>query len=175
MFTTIFKKCPSCGGDAVKADSEKSIVCESCGFLFFFNAAAAVAAIIVNADNELLVAVRKNDPGKGHWDLPGGFVDPGESAEAALRREIQEELNLQVTSLQYFASAPNEYHYRGVTYVTVDMVFVCGVKDLSTLRARDDIADVLFVRTGDMDWSRFCFVSSRTIVQAFVEGIGDSR
>ena len=42
--------------------------------------------------DEVLVAVRARNPGKGLLDLPGGFVDPGESLEVALYRELQEEL-----------------------------------------------------------------------------------
>ena len=155
---TIFERCPACGSDAVRADSEKSIACSACGFVYFFNAATAVAAIIINHDNELLVAVRKKDPGQGLLDLPGGFVDPGESAEAALRREIKEELNLNIQSMRYFTSAPNEYCYQGVTYITVDLAFICCVSDFSQMQVGDDIADIIFTPMGHIDPGQFCFL-----------------
>jgi len=166
---TIFRRCPSCGSDAVKADSAKSILCGGCGFVYFSNAAPAAAALITNTDNELLVAVRKNEPGKGLWDLPGGFVDPGETVEGALRREMREELNLQIQSLRYFASAPNEYVYKDVTYSTVDLAFICRVEDFSELAAMDDIEKVVFIPLDKIDPGRFCFASCRRIVAAFIE------
>lgn len=166
---TNFRHCPGCGSDAIKPDSDKSIACGACGFVYFFNAAAAVAAIITNADGELLVAVRADDPGEGRWDLPGGFVDPGEAAEQALRREIKEELNLDIASMDYFASAPNEYVYKAVTYITTDLAFVCRVDDFSAMQAQDDIAGILFVPPDRLDLQRFYFSSARRIVSAFID------
>ena len=169
---THFKICPACGADAVKPDSPKSVVCGACGFVYFFNAAAAAAAIITNSKNELLVVVRNRQPGKGQWDLPGGFVDPGESAEAALRREIKEELNLDITSMAYFCSAPNDYVYKGVTYPTVDMAFVCGVNDFSPLVAMDEVEGIVFIPIDQIDTGHFCFASTRTIISALKEQAG---
>jgi len=165
---TSFSVCPACGADTLKADSTKSVVCMTCGFVYFFNPAAAVAAIIVNAKNELLVAVRANDPGKGLWDLPGGFVDPGESAEQALRREVKEELNLEIDSITYFCSMPNEYVYKQFTYTTVDLAFICQVDNFSGLRAMDDIENAMFISKNEVDTKKFAFDSIRTIVSRYL-------
>lgn len=51
--------------------------------------AAAVAGLIFNEKGQLLLTIRAKDPGKGLLDLPGGFVDMGENADQALRREIE--------------------------------------------------------------------------------------
>ena len=68
-YVQLFGCCPGCGSDRVGADSAKSMVCAACGFVYFFNPAAAVAALITNAENELLVTVRAHDCGICRGDL----------------------------------------------------------------------------------------------------------
>ena len=66
----------------------------------------AVAAIIVLDDGRYLMQLRDDKPEifyPDHWGLFGGSVDEGEEPEAALRRELMEELNLQVDELRYFS------------------------------------------------------------------------
>jgi ADP-ribose pyrophosphatase YjhB (NUDIX family) len=54
-----------------------------------------VGAVVFFGDAAILVR-RNNEPGKGRWSLPGGLVELGESLEEALRREIVEELSVDV-------------------------------------------------------------------------------
>ena len=162
-----FIYCPKCSARALQPSSTKSIVCDACGFEFFFNPAAAVAGLIVNDAGYLLVTVRASDPGKGRWDLPGGFIDPGETAEHALAREIAEELNLEVASMDYFASAPNEYTYKGVTYPTLDMAFICHVTDFSPMKALDDIEQAMVLPPEAINLDRLAFPSIRVFVERF--------
>ncbi|MCP4712464.1 MAG: NUDIX domain-containing protein, partial [Planctomycetes bacterium] len=119
----LFRFCPRCGGDKLGAASVKSFECPDCGFGFFLNTAAAVGALITDDEGRLLVTVRKDEPAKGTWDLPGGFTDPGESVEETVRREIKEELGLDIISLSYFCSFPNIYEFGGVSYFTADLVY----------------------------------------------------
>lgn len=57
---------------------------------------------VIIADDEVLLIKRKNDPFKDHWALPGGFIDPGETAEQAAYRELEEETGLKlVGSLKF--------------------------------------------------------------------------
>jgi len=54
------------------------------------------AAVIENAGRILICRRRKGGPNGGLWEFPGGKIEPGESAEEALRREIKEELDLDI-------------------------------------------------------------------------------
>ena len=168
---SVFRYCPKCGAAALRVVGRKLLRCESCGFELYLNAAAAVAGLIVDSQGRLLVAVRGKEPGKGRWDLPGGFVDPGESAEEALQREVHEEVGLEVAAMQYLGSCPNAYEYMGVRYATMDMGFVCQVRDMSRARPREgEIDAVLFKYPREIDPSRFAFPSITKLVESYLAG-----
>jgi len=99
-----------------------------------------VAALIFNQEGKLLVTRRAIEPDSGKIDLPGGFVDPGETAEEALKRELYEELGVTVKSLQYITSGSNEYLFSGMTVFTTDLAFRVEVNSLNDLEAADDIS-----------------------------------
>ena len=123
-----FRYCPKCGSSHFVEASEKSRKCENCGFEFYLNPAAAVAAFILNSKNELLVERRKLEPAKGMLDLPGGFCDMGETVEQAMKREIKEETALDVVDMKYQFSQPNVYRFSGFDVRTLDMFFLCKVQ-----------------------------------------------
>jgi 8-oxo-dGTP diphosphatase len=52
---------------------------------------------MIGRDDKILLIKRKNEPFKGQWALPGGFVEYGESAEEAVIREVKEEANLDIS------------------------------------------------------------------------------
>lgn len=168
----IFRICPECGCVAMYALGPKALKCAACGFVLFFNAAAAVVALIADEEGRLLVTVRGEEPRKGTWDLAGGFVDPGESVEEALRRELIEELALELESARYFCSAPNDYEYAGVTYATTDLAFLCCVVDHAAPEPRDDVRDCLWVAPSEMAVARFGSPSIRAIVRKFLSRDG---
>ena len=102
-----FKYCPVCGADNFTENDDKSKKCHKCGFRYYLNAVSAVAGFIVDDNNRLLLCRRAKEPLKGTLDLPGGFVDIGETAEDAIRREVKEELNLHTDSIRFLFSIPN--------------------------------------------------------------------
>ena len=55
-----------------------------------------VGAVVFDPFGRLLLVKRGHEPEKGKWSLPGGRVKPGETDEAAVQREIQEETGLSV-------------------------------------------------------------------------------
>lgn len=117
-----FRFCPSCGSGGIELRRGHEFRCPVCGFAYFHNVATAVGAIVRHGDS-ILCLVRAKDPGRGKVGLPGGFVDPGEGAEEALRRECMEEASLRIESLRFLGSYPNDYEYKGVPYKTCDIFF----------------------------------------------------
>jgi NADH pyrophosphatase NudC (nudix superfamily) len=156
--------CPKCGGQTLQSVSQKECRCD-CGFHFFQNVAAAVMVALCWQD-EVLVAVRARNPGKGLLDLPGGFVDPGESLEVALRRELLEELGMDVVDLpcRYLGSFANAYPYDGITYHTCDTFFAITLAEKPAIQPADDVADCQWVKCDALPLSRFAFASTRSAV-----------
>lgn len=163
----VLKYCPKCGCRDFSAAGERSLKCPDCGFHFFINSAAAVAALVTDGNGKLLLTTRGVAPGYGMLDLPGGFIDPGETAEEAIRRELKEELGMQVKSVEYNGSAPNEYIFSGYSVFTLDMAFRVTPVAVSGLQAMDDILDFGFYAGNEIDFTRIPAPSIRHFVQQF--------
>ena len=129
-----FRFCPRC---ATEADPVGDVPfrCDQCGFSFFFGPVTAVGGILCNDSGDILLIERARDPGKGKYGLPGGFVDREETAEGALRREIFEEVGLEVTKFRFLTTLPNQYTYREVTAPVLDIFFVCLVPSFEAIVA----------------------------------------
>lgn len=161
-----FRFCPRCGSMEIEETSEKSMYCGECEYLFFLNTAAAVAGIIETAQGVILLKRAKN-PSKGMLDLPGGFVDYGESFEKAIDREIREELGVSLQTRHYMGSFPNKYFFRGVTYHTSDAVFVCSIDETASLCISDEILEIEYATLPSLDMDRVAFESVKNCLSAF--------
>lgn len=147
----LFRFCPCCGSEQFKPAGCRSFHCGRCGFRYYINSSAAVAALIFDSCNRLLLTRRALEPDAGKYDLPGGFIDPMESADEALRRELNEELGIKVKEARYLTSHPNEYFFSGITVFTTDFLFRVEAESLENLTARDDISGFEWVDPDEID------------------------
>ena len=161
----VFKFCPKCGAESFVPSTEKLLVCGKCGFHYYINMSAAVAALIHNDKNEILFTIRKHEPAAGKLDLPGGFVDLGETAENAVIREVFEELNLDITEMNFLGTFTNKYVYGGLEYQTLDLVFDCDVNSFTTIKAADDVSGYVFKNPATVNPDEIGLDSIREIVR----------
>lgn len=159
--------CPRCAAPAA-APHAVPFRCAACGFVLFFNAAAAVAVFIQRGDDTVLFTRRAKDPGAGCLGLPGGFVDFGETAEQALRREVHEEIGVALGPLRYLASFPNQYAYAGVTYHTLDVFFVADLPEDAAPRALDAIESLCWLDPATVAREEIAFPSMRAAMRVLV-------
>lgn len=160
-----FKFCPKCGSSHFVENNFKSKRCETCGFGYYFNPSSSTIAIIINSNDELLVATRAHDPAKGTFDLPGGFVDMNETGEEAVIREVKEETGLHVSQAKYMFSIPNTYVYSGFEVHTLDLVYLCKVDDMQNIKAEDDVASLQFIKISELNPDLFGLRSVKEVIQ----------
>jgi len=162
-----FDYCPKCG-EKTLAGNRRRIACSACEFVFYFNMAAAVAGII-QKDDTILLVTRAKEPEKGKLDLPGGFVDHEETAEDALQREIREELNIDITDIQFLGSFPNQYLYKEIMYPVLDFIFTCRAEHWENIKPQDDVADFAFYQKENIKINKFAFPSTRIAMKIFLQ------
>lgn len=163
----VLKFCPKCGSPDFSVSGERSLKCGNCGFHFFINASAAVAALVNDGAGKLMLVTRGVEPDYGKLDLPGGFVDPGETVENAVRRELIEELGLKVKSMKYLGSAPNEYIFSAYSVFTIDFAFEVVAETLENLNPMDDILKYRFYAENEFDYDDIPAPSMKHFVKEF--------
>ena len=169
LISDVFQFCPRCGL-ASEATGTNPFRCSGCDYTHFFSPCVAVAGVIVDEQKRVLFLRRQRDPKKGMLGLPGGFVDAGESVEDALRREVLEEMNLQVRSIAFLASYPNQYEYKGVILPVTDVFFTCEVETLDTIAPeKSEVASWHFCHPCEATLSEMAFESNRRAVQAYLD------
>ena len=94
--------CGRCGKKIVQIDDKFEKRCDDCHLSFFPKISPAIIVRIQKQD-QILLARQKNFP-EGVYGLIAGFIEPGETAEEALHREVYEETGIKVTDVKYFGS-----------------------------------------------------------------------
>ena len=94
--------CGRCGVPAERLDAEFAMHCRSCGHRNYPRISPCIITLVTHGDALLLARSPRFPPGR--YSTLAGFIEPGESAEEAVRREIFEEVGLQVGRIRYFRS-----------------------------------------------------------------------
>lgn len=128
-------------------------VCPNCGFIHFTDPKVAAGALIEKEGKVLLVR-RVNEPMRGSWSFPAGFMDAYEVPEEAARRECLEETGLVVEIQSLAAVIGGREHPNGADIVIVYRARVIGGElhagddaDLAEFFSRDDLPPLAFKAT----------------------------
>lgn len=165
----LMKYCPKCGQATLIWDGEKKWSCSKCDFSLFHNVAGAVAVVIKNG-GKILFTRRNQEPMKGKLDLPGGFVDPNESAETSCVREISEELNytLDISQLEYLASLPNVYRYKNIAYNTLDLFYEYETAEkFSVDLDLAEVSEIVWLELNDLNMDDLAFESQKIFLSDY--------
>ena len=168
----VFRYCPACGKKrASEKAAENPLECEHCSLTYYFNPTVAVAALVSDPHGRLIFIRRQRDPGMGKLGLPGGFIDLGETAEQAARREAEEELSLTLPKISFLASYPNRYVYRSLVYEVLDLFFVSEVEGFDQVQSDEsEVRDWFVEDPAVFREEDFAFESNWRAVRAWLKG-----
>lgn len=139
--------------------------------MFYLNMAPAAGGIITDESGRVLLIRRAIEPSKGLFGIPGGFVDEGESAEDAVRREVREEVGLEVTNLRFLCSFPNQYQFRECVYSVLDCFFICEVASLTTKSDANEVSEILWLSLAEINLEEVAFPSVRRALALYRDSL----
>ncbi|MBS4179545.1 NUDIX domain-containing protein [Lederbergia citrea] len=92
-------------------DGTERLACMSCSFVHWGNYSVGVGAIVIK-DNKVLLVRRAQEPGKGKWTNPGGYIEQNEFIEDTIVRELMEETGIKarVTGITAIRDQPSNIH-----------------------------------------------------------------
>jgi ADP-ribose pyrophosphatase YjhB (NUDIX family) len=159
-----YRHCPRCGERLeerqVVPHDRPRLVCAACGFVFYLDPKLAVGTICRSGEGIILLR-RGIEPGYGKWVFPGGYVDRGETVEAAARREALEEINAEVR----LDRLVNVYSYEGQTVVVI--VFEAEVIG-GSLRGGEEALEVRPFAPREIPWDDLAFRSTREALREYL-------
>jgi 8-oxo-dGTP diphosphatase len=112
-------------------------VCPNCGWIHFVDPKVA-AAVLIEQEKRVLLVRRVNEPFRGRWTLPAGFINGGEDPAEAAARECLEETGLSVRVMRVLDIISGREHARGA-----DFIIVYQAEVLSGELKPDDDADAV--------------------------------
>ena len=157
------RHCLRCGAALIRRERLGRVrpVCPDCDWIFFPDPKVAVAVMVVQGGRVLLIQ-RVNEPFRGDWSLPGGFMDAGENPVQAALRECLEETGLVVQVREVLDVIGGAEHSRGADVLIVYTAEVSG----GELRAGDDADQAAFFAPDELP--ALAFSSTRRILERFL-------
>ncbi len=120
-----FRFCPLCSDELIALVSGPDCGRMGCqrGHFVHYGNPAVTAFAFVERSGRYLVLERGQEPYRGRWELPGGFVEAGESPAETVRREVFEETGLRIEAPNILGAYTSRYGDDGKW--TVDVAFHC--------------------------------------------------
>jgi ADP-ribose pyrophosphatase YjhB (NUDIX family) len=144
----------------LKEGEPPRLVCVRCGFVFYLDPKVAACTICM-VDGGVVLLRRAIEPSLGKWVFPGGFVDRGETVEAAAVRETLEEVGLKVSLLGIL----DAYSFPGSGIVVI--VYAADVLS-GAPEARDESLEVRTFAPEQIPWDELAFESTRAALRDYL-------
>ena len=162
-----WQHCPRCAAPLQTGsfgEHEADVLhCPACGLVVYDNPAPTASALVVR-DGALLLTRRAREPLAGCWDVPGGFIEPMELPEQAVRRELLEETGLEVDVGRLLGIHTDRYGDGAATLNLFYAVTVAGGRE----QPADDVSEIGWFPLAGLDPAIVAFASGREAIAQFV-------
>lgn len=136
-----FTFCPDCGSHLPPTpDAFAPQKCAQCGRTHYHESKPCAGALIVQ-DGRVLLVRRAIEPFKDYWDIPGGFLEPGEHPLDGMLREVREETGLAVRVRELLGVYIDRYDNNGHEIYTLNHYYIVEPR-AGTPRAADDASEL---------------------------------
>lgn len=159
-----YRFCPRCGGRlasrTLRTGDPPRLTCQACGFVFFLDPKVATGAVF-SLNSGILLIRRAIEPSYGKWVFPGGYVDRGESLEAAAIREVKEECGLDIhlaRLLGVYSSAGNP----------VVLIVYVGEVTGGAIQVDDEGLEARCFSPHEIPWNHLAFPSTVKVLQDYL-------
>ncbi len=156
--------CSTCGSEIKRHPAILAKQCEACGFTMFPRISPAVI-VAVEKDGRILLA-RASRFTENLYSVLAGFAEPGESLEDTVRREIREEVGIEVKDIRYFGSQP--WPYPDSLMIGFTALWSSG--DIAV--DNDEITDARWFSVEDLPLIPDRISIARSLIDAFIEKMG---
>ncbi|HOW53673.1 MAG TPA: NAD(+) diphosphatase [Syntrophorhabdaceae bacterium] len=153
--------CSNCGSKAGRHPSILAKQCDVCGFTMFPRISPAVI-VLVERDDRVLLA-RASRFAENIYSVLAGFVEPGETLEDVVRREIREEVGIEVKDIRYFGSQP--WPYPDSLMIAFTAAWAAG--DIAV--DNEEIVDAKWFTAGDLPRIPDRVSIARSLIDWFIE------
>jgi len=142
--------------------------CAACGESTYLAPKPASCGVVVDAQGRALLGRRAREPRAGLWDVLGGFLEPGETPEQGLQRELLEEIGVECTVGRYLGGFVDTYgEAAGEGDATLNLAYECRI-GAGEPRAADDVAELAWFAPSELPPAdAFAFRNSVEILDAW--------
>lgn len=169
MFTWNF--CPRCGHELElreKDDARLRPTCPQCHYTHYANPALSVGVLVADEQNRVCLILRGEEPRKGYWGLPAGFMEGDETAEDGAVRECFEETGLRVALTGLYEM----YSYRHADRATSGVLLLYRARIIGGApRAGTDTVDVKFFAADEIPFDRLAFHAHVSALEKWRAGL----
>jgi ADP-ribose pyrophosphatase len=168
MTDSPFKFCSHCGAADPAARSYREFVCAACGFRHFITPIPAACALLLDAQDRILIIRRAHEPGLGKLGLPGGVIEPGETGEMGAARETLEEVGIDLPpeAFTLLGTLTNTYLFQGFPWPTIDLFYVARIPDFAAVLIDPaEVMEFMICALDDVPLEDFAFESNAEAVR----------
>ncbi len=165
----MFKYCPKCSGKLeFRKEDLKNPVCQDCGFKFYQNSKPTASALIYDEKGRVLLSKRSIEPHYGCWDIVGGFLEEGEDPKDGLRREVKEEIGVDIKIEDIVGIYIDKYYNKK----ELDDSYTFNVYYASKIifgepKLLEEISELKWFLENEIPWDKLAFDNTKSALKDF--------